>query len=143
MTTLKTRPNKQDVDVFIASIENEIRRNEASTLLSLFTRVTQEPAVMWGDSIIGFGQYSYKNSKGVHSWMLTGFSPRKQNLSLYIMQGFDNYQSELKALGKVKTAKSCLYISSLSKIELNALEAFLIKTVEDFKNQIESKTSQF
>ncbi|GHG07644.1 DUF1801 domain-containing protein [Thalassotalea marina] len=133
MSTLKTRPHDGDVQSFLASIENDVRREDAFTLLSLFSKVTQEPAVMWGDSIVGFGEYRYTNSKGEFSWLLTGFSPRKQNLTLYIMQGFDNYQQQLAKLGKVKTAKSCLYISRLDKIDLVALEDMLMTTVADMR----------
>lgn len=133
MSTLKTRPHDGDVHTFLKSIENDVRRNDAFKLLAIFSKVTQEPPVMWGDSIVGFGEYRYTNSQGQQSWMLTGFSPRKQNLTLYIMQGFDNYQPELSQLGNVKTAKSCLYINRLDKIDVAALEALLIKTVADMR----------
>lgn len=133
MAELKTQPNTLNVDDFINGIEHPIRKADATVLLSIFKRVTQCEAVMWGSSIIGFDQYSYTNSKGQHTWMLTGFSPRKQNLSLYIMQGFEHYTEELAKVGKVKTAKSCLYINRLDKIDLNALEQFLIKVVKDMK----------
>ncbi len=133
MAELKTRPNDKSVTQFLASLENEKRKADAFTLLALFERVTQRPAVMWGDSIVGFGSYEYSNSSGSYDWMMTGFAPRKQNSTIYIMQGFDDYAADLQRLGKVKTAKSCLYITNLSKIDLDELEKFLTKVVADME----------
>lgn len=92
---------------------------------------------MWGDSIVGFGSYSYTNSRGEFSWLMTGFSPRKQNLTLYVMQGFEDFEDDLKALGKVKHSKSCLYINKLADIDLQKLEAFLIKIVTDMESRFQ------
>ena len=133
LAELKTRPNDKSVTEFLDSLENEKRKADAFILLALFERVTQRPAVMWGDSIIGFGSYEYTNSMGTYDWLMTGFAPRKQNSTLYIMQGFDDYAEDLKGLGKVKTAKSCLYIASLSKVDLDELEKFLTKVVADIR----------
>ena len=138
MSQNKTQANKGDVNAFLAGIENDTRRQDALTLLALFSRVTKEPAVMWGASIVGFGQYSYQNSKGPQSFMLTGFSPRKQNSTLYVMQGFDAYAKDLAAIGKVKHAKSCLYISRLANINMDALERFLVKVVIDMRKKYPS-----
>ena len=139
MTEIKTRPNRKSVHKFLESIENENRKNEAYVLLDLFERVTGRPAVMWGDSIVGFGSYEYTNTKGTHSWLMTGFSPRKQNSTIYVMQGFENFQKDLQTLGKMKTAKSCLYISSLSRIDLNRLETFIAKVVADMEQKYTCK----
>ena len=133
MAEIKTRPNRKSVHKFLKSIENENRRKDAYVLLGLFERVTKRNAVMWGDAIVGFGSYRYTNTKGTYSWLMTGFSPRKQSSTIYVMQGFDNYQEDLKILGKMKTAKSCLYISSLSKIDLDQLEKFIAKVVADME----------
>ncbi|MEO0536168.1 MAG: DUF1801 domain-containing protein [Cyanobacteria bacterium P01_A01_bin.123] len=135
MAEIKTQPNEKSVLDFLESIDNEKRRDDAYKLLDLFERVTQRQAVMWGDSIVGFGSYEYTNTKGTYSWMMTGFSPRRQNSTIYVMQGFENYSEELKSLGKVKTAKSCLYITSLSKIDLNKLENFMAKVVADMEQK--------
>ncbi|MEM8642151.1 MAG: DUF1801 domain-containing protein [Cyanobacteria bacterium P01_G01_bin.54] len=135
MAELKTRPNDKSVTQFLESLENERRKAEAYILLELFERVTQRPAVMWGDSIVGFGNYEYTNSQGTHSWLMTGFAPRKQNSTIYVMQGFENYGPDLARLGKVKTAKSCLYITNLSKIDLQQLEVFLTKVVADMEQE--------
>ena len=135
MAEIKTRPNQNNVSKFIKSVENEKRRDDAHILLDLFERVTKRKPVMWGDSIIGFGSYEYTNSKGTYSWLMTGFSPRKQNSTIYVMQGFDNYTEDLKSIGKVKTAKSCLYITSLAKIDFEQLEKFMVKVVADMEEK--------
>ena len=133
MAELKTRSNDKSVTEFLESLDNEKRKVDALILLELFERVTQRSAVMWGDSIVGFGSYEYTNSMGTYNWLMTGFAPRKQNSTLYVMQGFDDYAEDLKRLGKVKTAKSCLYITNLSKIDLDELEKFLTKVVADME----------
>ncbi|WP_462159071.1 DUF1801 domain-containing protein [Pseudoalteromonas sp. GB56] len=131
MSELKTRPNDADVITFLETIEHPVRKADALVLLDLFIKVTGREAVMWGDSIIGFGRYSYSNSKGEYTWLMTGFSPRKSNLSLYIMQGFEHFNEEVAALGKTKHAKSCLYINKLSDIDLDKLESLLRNVVAD------------
>ncbi|WP_286232549.1 DUF1801 domain-containing protein [Thalassotalea sediminis] len=135
MVAIKTQPTKADVLQFISSIENETRRNDALILVNIFTELSGFEPVMWGNAIIGFGEYHYNNSQGKQRWMLTGFSPRKQNLSLYIMQGFDDYQAELGKIGNIKTAKSCLYIKQLAKINMSALKHFLAKAIADMKTK--------
>ncbi len=137
MTELKTRPNDKSVREFLERLESEQRRGEAFTLLALFSRVTQRDPVMWGDSIVGFGSYSYTNSRGEFSWLMTGFSPRKRNMTLYVMQGFDGLEDDLKGLGKVKHAKSCLYVNKLSDIDLGKLEGFLTKVVADMESRFD------
>ena len=93
-------------------------------------RVTGEPPTMWGDSIVGFGSYHYVYDSGREGdWFLTGFSPRKRNLSLYIMAGFSDYDELMERLGKHKTGKSCLYVNRLSDIDLDVLEALVRQSV--------------
>ena len=135
MSELKTTANNKSVITFLNTIEDQQKREDSFVLLSLFEKVTRQPGVMWGDSIIGFGKYRYTNTKGEHEWMLTGFSPRKQSLTLYIMQGFDGLENLLSSLGKTKHAKSCLYIKKLSDIDVTKLEAFLLSTVSDMKKR--------
>ncbi|RKF18647.1 DUF1801 domain-containing protein [Alginatibacterium sediminis] len=135
MAQLKTRPNGGNVQAFIANVAHEQRRADAEVLLTLFLKVSQRPAVMWGDSIIGFGRYEYSNQRGKHSWLLTGFSPRKQNTTIYIMQGFELFSSEIARLGKVKTARSCLYINRLENIDMQVLEQLLKKAVIDMRHR--------
>ena len=123
MAENKTKQTDQSPEDFINSIENETRRADGLTLLSLMRKITGEPAVMWGPSIIGFGTYHYRYDSGQEgTWMLTGFSPRKANLVLYIMPGFSDYERILVCLGKYKTGKSCLYINRLSDIDMTVLE---------------------
>ena len=111
MAELKTQPTDQRVEDFLNTIDDEQKRNDAFALLEFMKEITGEEPVMWGPGIIGFGSYHYKYASGREAdWMLTGFSPRKNNLTLYIMQGFDNYEHHLTQLGKHKTGKSCLYV---------------------------------
>ena len=89
---------------------------------------------MWGDSIIGFGSYRYKYASGREGeWCLTAFSPRKQNLTIYIMTGFDKYDGLMKKLGKHKTGKSCLYIKKLDDIDTEVLKELITQSVEAMK----------
>src|SRR5687768_15466867 len=119
MSTLKTTLNDASVTDFINTVPDEIKRQDSFVLLELFSKVTGEQPKMWGSSIIGFGQYHYKSerSKQEGDWMLTGFSPRKQNLTLYIMPGFGAYKDLLRKLGKHKTSVGCLYINKLADID--------------------------
>jgi hypothetical protein len=89
---------------------------------------------MWGTSIVGFGSYHYKGASGREGdWMLTGFSPRKQNLTLYIMPGFEDYDSLMKNLGKHTTGKSCLYIKKLEDVDTKVLKELVTKSVKKMK----------
>ncbi len=129
MATLKTTVNDANVEDFINKVEDEVKRQDSLALLKLFSKVTGEKPKMWGSSIIGFGSYHYKSerSRQEGDWMLTGFSPRKQNLTLYVMPGFGDYQDLLKDLGKHKTSVGCLYINKLADVDMAVLEK-LIKT---------------
>ena len=130
MSDLKTRPTRASVDRFLASIEHPRRRADARTLLPLFERVTGSKARMWGESIVGFGEYHYVYASGREGdWPVTGFSPRKQNLSIYIMPGFSDYQDLLGKLGKHKHSVSCLYINKLDDIDPEVLEALIAASV--------------
>ena len=135
MSQNKTRPNTTSVTSFLDSVEDEIQRKDSYTLISIMKEITREEPVMWGPSIIGFGSYHYKYDSGREGDMLiTGFSPRKQNLSLYIMAGFAKYEELMQKLGKHKTGKSCLYIKRLSEINMDVLTE-LIKVSYDHYNQ--------
>lgn len=123
MSDLKTQPNELNAEAFIASVENQQKREDAQFLLNMMSDITQQPAVMWGDSLIGFGHYDYQYESGRKgSWFRVGFSPRKQNLTLYIMNGFSQYQHLLAQLGKHKTGKSCLYINKLADVDIDILK---------------------
>ena len=134
MSELKTQKNDASVEEFLNSVENERRREDGFKILELMTEVTGEEAAMWGSSIVGFGEYSYKYASGREGeWMLVGFSPRKQNLTLYIMSGFDEYDDLLSKLGKHRTGKSCLYINKLEDVDMKTLEKLVRKSVLHMK----------
>ena len=130
MGTLKTTVNDADVKGFINRVEDEQKRNDSLKLLEIFSEITKEKPRMWGSSIIGFGQYHYKSerSRQEGDWPLTDFSPRKQNLTLYIMDGFDDYADLLQGLGKHKTSKGCLYINRLEDVDQAVLEDLIRKS---------------
>lgn len=126
MAELKTQPTKIAPADYIAAVEHKTRREDAQTLLELMQRITGWDAVMWGPSIIGFGEYHYKYDSGHEgNSMRTGFSPRKANLVLYIMPGYTDYSEILARLGKHKMGKSCLYINKLADIDLDVLEELI------------------
>lgn len=103
------------------------------------SRATGEKPMMWGTTIVGFGTYHYKYDSGREGdWMLTGFSPRKQALTLYIMSGFDKYQELMDQLGTYKTGKSCLYVKRLSDINLNVLVELVQESVRYMRRQYPS-----
>jgi len=131
MAELKTKRNKGDVDAFLDSVANEKRRQDSFTVLELMKQVTGKKPEMWGDSIVGFGSYHYKYASGREgNWFLVGFSPRAQNLTLYIMAGFDTYETLLGKLGKHTTGKSCLYIKRLEDVDMDVLKELVRRSVE-------------
>ncbi len=135
MAELKTKANKKSVRAFIDAIEDEQKRKDSRSVLKLMQKLTGEKATMWGDSIVGFGSYHYKYKSGREGdWMLTGFSPRKQNLTIYIMAGFSKYGALLKKLGKHKTSVSCLYIKRLSDVDLDVLSELIARSVKHMKH---------
>lgn len=139
MTELKTKANDASVEDFINSIEDETKRQDSFDLLELFSKATGEKPKMWGSSIIGFGQYHYKSerSRQEGDWPLVAFSPRKQNLSLYLtIDGYDNYAHLLEELGKHKTGKGCLYINKLSDVDLSVLEQLISEAFIESKQSL-------
>lgn len=133
MAELKTKLNDASVDDFINGVEDEARREDCRTIAELMSRITGEEPKMWGASIVGFGTYHYKYASGREGdWMKMGFSPRKQNLTLYIMDGFDKYDELMAKLGKHKTGKSCLYVKRLSDIDMKVLEKLINASASHF-----------
>jgi len=125
----KTQVTAIEPSDFIAGVEPEKKRQDAGTLLAFFNRVTALKPQMWGPSIIGYGRYYYKYESGREGeFMLTGFSPRKQNLTIYIMPGYryDSMQEKLSRLGKHKLGKSCLYINKLADVDMDVLEEIVL-----------------
>lgn len=131
MTELKTKLNNASIEKFLNSVSDEKKRKDCFTILELMKKITKSEPKMWGSSIVGFGTYHYKSESGREGdWFLTGFSPRKQNLTLYIMYGFSKHDELMKKLGKHKTGKSCLYINSLEDINLNLLKDLIAQSVQ-------------
>ena len=134
MAELKTKVNKASVDKFLKGIKDEQKREDSYKILDIMQKVTKAEPKMWGASIIGFGSYHYKYASGREGdWFVTGFSPRKQNLTLYIMSGFDEYNNLLKKLGKYTTAKSCLYIKKLNDVDIKTLKELVTQSVNKMK----------
>jgi len=131
MAELKTTRNDADVDAFLDSVDNETRRRDAFTMKDLIADVTGETPEMWGNAIVGYGPYRYtpKSGGAEHEWFKVGFSPRKQYLTLYIMDGFDGYQELLGRLGSHTTGKACLYIKDLEKVDKNVLTELITRSV--------------
>ena len=131
---LKTKVNDASVESFLNSIEDEQKRADCFEILKLMKQVTKEAPKMWGASIVGFGSYHYKSASGREGdWMLTGFSPRKQNLTLYLMGGFDPHQDLLKKLGKHKTSVGCLYLKKLDDVDKKVLKELVTESVKTMK----------
>ena len=134
MVTLKTRETTASVEKFLNSIVDETRRNDAFTVLALMKQATGEEAKMWGSAIIGFGSRKLVYESGRElDWMNVGFSPRKANITLYIMDGFAKYEPLLTRLGKHKTGKSCLYIDKLENIDVKVLKKLVGQSVQRVK----------
>ncbi len=130
MAELKTKRNDQSVAGFLKSITDDQKRRDCFTLLEIMKQVTKTQAKMWGSSIVGFGSYHYRYESGREGdWFLTGFSPRKQSLTLYIMAGFEQYDELLTKLGKHTTGKSCLYVKRLEDIDLPTLKNLIRQSV--------------
>lgn len=126
MAENKTQPTKKSIKKFIAGITPEKKREDCLALLKLMEQITGKKPQMWGDSIIGFDTYHYKYDSGREGdFFMTGFSPRKQNLTIYIITGFDKYDNLLKQLGKFKVSKSCLYIKNLDDIDTSILKKLI------------------
>ena len=131
---LKTKVNDASVTDFLNSVEDEQKRSDSFEIARIMEQITKEKPKMWGSSIIGFGSYHYKGASGREGdWMLIGFSPRKQNITLYIMPGFERYQGLMKRLGKHSTGKSCLYIKRLSDIDMDVLKELMTESLKVMK----------
>lgn len=130
MAELKTRPTGEDVEEFLNGVADESKRRDSFAVLELMRDVTGEQPTMWGPSIVGFGRYHYRYASGREGdWFLTGFSPRKRDLTLYIMDGFDGYDGLLASLGKFRTGKSCLYIKRLDDVDIPTLRTLIERSV--------------
>lgn len=137
----KTKATKVDPADFIAAVEPEKKREDAKTLLDFFNRVTGLKPIMWGPSIIGYGRYHYKYETGREGeFMITGFSPRKANLTVYIMPGYryGEMPDKLARLGKHKLGKSCLYINKLADVDMDVLEEIVVDGIDYMREKYET-----
>ena len=131
MAELKTKKNSLSPKKFLNKIDDESQKNDCLALLEIMATLTGQKPSMWGTSIVGFGSYHYKYESGREGeWPATAFSPRKQNISIYIMPGFNKYQTLLEKLGKYKTGKSCLYIKKLDDRSLDIFQNTLKKLIK-------------
>lgn len=134
MSKVKTTPTAKKVDTFIAEIKDQKQQQQCEKLVMLFEQITVSPATMWGASIIGFGSYHYKYASGREGdWMVTGFAPRKNSFSIYIMPGFKDYENFLNKLGPHKIGKSCLTIKKLENIDFQVLGELIKASVKDME----------
>jgi hypothetical protein len=126
MAELKTKVNDESVDTFLKTITDAQKQQDCFKILEMMQEITQEKPKMWGSSMIGFGNYHYKYETGREGdWFLMGFSPRKQNITLYLSTGLEKHQNLLKDLGKHKIGKSCLYINKFADINQEILEKLI------------------
>jgi hypothetical protein len=130
MAELKTKKNEASVTKFLDGVKDEKKRQDSYTILKLMKQITKAEPKMWGTSMVGFGSYHYKYASGREGdWFVTGFSPRKQNLTLYIMSGISKYPDLSKKLGKFKTGKGCLYINKIEDIDIKTLKELIKQSV--------------
>jgi len=131
MAELKTKQTDQSVQKFLNDITDPVKRKDCKTVAAMMSDISGYKPKMWGPSIVGFGSYHYKYASGQEGdWPLICFSPRKQNLTLYVLSGSDNENELLKKLGKHTTGKSCLYIKQLSDVDLPTLKTLIRKCVK-------------
>lgn len=132
MAELKTKPNDESVEKFLNSVSDKQQREDCFRILQLMKTATRAEPQMWGASIVGFGRHQYKYESGTKGeWFKMGFSPRKQNLTLYLMSGVERYGELLKKLGKHKTGKGCLYIKKLDDVDLATLKQLIKQSLAD------------
>ncbi len=139
MTEIKTKLTDASVDDFLNSIKDEQVREDCWTIVDIMQKATKAKPQMWGSSIVGFGSYHYKYASGREAdWMLIAFSPRKQNITLYIWSGFEGYEELMAKLGKHSCSKACIYIKRLSDVHLPTLKKLVNASV---KHMLKTKSS--
>lgn len=136
MTPNKTVPRDDDVDAFLAAIPDEARRAECRKVARLMHQITGVEPRMWGAGMVGFGRYRYRYESGREGeWFLTGFAPRKKELTVYVLPGLEGFGEILARLGRHRTGKSCLYLRSLDDVDAGVLEALIRAGVEAMGEQ--------
>jgi len=140
MAENKTQPSKVSVVAFLNAIDDKRKRSDCRKIAAMMRKATGSRARMWGTSIVGFDSYHYKYASGCEGdWMLVGFSPRKQNLVVYIMPGFKDFGALMKNLGKYKTGKSCLYIKKLEDVDEGTLEKLIDRSVKVMRKRYQAR----
>lgn len=136
MSSNKTIETTASVKDFLKTVPVEQQRQDSKTLMKIMEKIVGDKAKMWGDSLVGFGKYHYQYASGREGdFFLTGFSPRKSNLSIYILAGFENFEKELARLGKHKTARACLYVKKLDDVDLDILEQIIRDSVATIRER--------
>jgi hypothetical protein len=131
---VKTKVNTASVTAFLDGVADEQKRSDCLDILKMMKQVTREEPKMWGATIVGFGSFHYKGKSGREGdWMLTGFSPRKQNLTVYIIGGFEAHAALLKKLGKFTTSMGCLYLRKLDDVDRKVLKELVRASVKRVK----------
>lgn len=141
MAENKTQKTKASVAAFLRTVEDEEKRKDCETVIKMMKQVTRQEPAMWGTSIVGFGTYHYKSerSRQEGDWFMQGFSPRKQNLTLYIMPGVGYFKDLVQQLGKCKTGGSCLYIRKLADVDNKVLKELLTTAYKHMKEVTKKK----
>ncbi len=141
MAEIKTRQNEASIEIFLQSIKEEQKRKDSEVILKMMKAITKEKPKMWGSSIIGFGSYHYKSerSRQEGDWFLTAFSPRKQNITIYILPSVDTYKDIVKKLGKSKNSVSCLYINKLADVDTGVLKELISTAYKRMKEATSKK----
>lgn len=140
MSSNKTKATDSSIEDFINTVENEQKRDDSREMIEVMKEITGSEPKLWGSGLIGFGQYHYKYESGREGdFFITGFSPRKTALTVYIVPGFDGYGEQMKKLGPHKTGKSCLYLKNLDVIDRDVLKEVIKDSVEVMKSRYECK----
>lgn len=137
---IKTKPTDVDPREFIVALPTARRRDEGAQLLELFEAITGERAVMWGPSMVGFGEADYTNTMGTNTWFKVGFSPRKAKLTFYGLQGYSHQPEALERLGKHTLGAGCVYANSLKDLDLDVLRE-LVRLGWQAQTQANGETS--
>lgn len=137
---LKTKENKASVSKFLSTIEDRQKRADCKAVSKLMREATGKTAKMWGKAIVGFDKYDYTYASGRSgTFMITGFSPRAQNITIYIMPGFGRFGALMKKLGKYKTGKSCLYIKRLEDVDKKILARLIRDSIQEMRRKYGTK----
>ena len=141
MAALKTQKTDASVEAFLQTVKDEAKRKDCEAVLKMMKQASKEEPKMWGTSIVGFGTYHYKSERSCQEgdWFFMGFSPRKANLTLYLMPGVNYYKEHLEKLGKFKTGGSCLYINKLENVDIKVLKELVTAAYRKMKEITKAK----